>query len=70
MSNSQLVVIAMVLAMIAVLGVLGTGLVTMVRGKDVTGEKSNKLMWWRVYLQAAAIALFALVLVLAKKNGS
>lgn len=69
MSNSQMVVIAMVVAMIAVLGVLGTGLVTMVRGKDVTGEKSNKMMWWRVYLQAIALALFALVIVLAK-NGS
>lgn len=69
MSNSLMVVIAMVVAMIAVLTVLGMGLLTMVRGKDITGEKSNKLMWWRVYLQAAALALFALVIVLVK-NGS
>lgn len=68
MSSTQFAVIGMVIAMFAVLGVLGTGLVTMVRGKDVTGEKSNKLMWWRVYLQALALGLFALVLVLAKHN--
>lgn len=69
MNSTQLVIIAMVLAMLAVLAVLGTGLITMVRGKDITGEKSNRLMWWRVYLQALAIGLFALVLVMAK-NGS
>ncbi len=60
---------AMGLAMIAVLAVLASGLIVMVRGKDVTGKRSNKLMWWRIYLQAAALALFALVLVLTKKNG-
>ncbi len=65
---NTVVVTAMVLAMLAVLGVLGAGLVTMARGKDVTGKTSNKLMWWRIYLQAGALALFALVLVLAK-NG-
>lgn len=64
---NQIAIGGMILAMIAVLAVLGTGLVTMVRGKDVSGEKSNKLMWMRVYLQAAALAFFALVLVLAKK---
>ena len=55
------------LAMLAVLAVLGTGLIVMVRGKDVTGQQSNKLMRWRIYLQAAALAFFAIVLLLAKK---
>ncbi len=63
---TNFVFIAMALAMAAVLGVLGMGLYTMVRGKDVTGVKSNKLMWWRVYLQAIALALFAVMLILAK----
>lgn len=57
----------MIIAMIAVVAVMATGLVTMVRGNDVTGEKSNKLMWWRIYAQAAALIFFALVLVLSKK---
>jgi hypothetical protein len=58
----------MALAMVAVLGVLGAGLYVMVRGRDVSGRKSNKLMWWRIYLQAAALALFAIILFLSK-NG-
>jgi len=64
---NQFAFAGMILAMIAVVAVLATGLVTMARGKDVSGEKTNKLMWWRVYLQAAALAFFALVMVLAKK---
>lgn len=64
---ANLAIGAMIIAMLAVLGVLGFGLATMVRGKDATGVKSNKLMWWRVYLQAIALALFAIVLVLTKK---
>ena len=66
---STYAIVGMVLAMLAVLGVLGMGLYTMVRGKDTTGHKTNRLMWWRIYLQAAALALFALALVLAKSNG-
>ena len=63
---NQAAFIAMILAMIGVVVVLGFGLVTMVNGKDVSGEKSNKLMWWRIYLQAGALALFALVMALSK----
>jgi hypothetical protein len=64
---TQFAIVGMVLAMIAVLGFLGMGLATMVRGKDVTGQKTNKLMWWRIYAQAIALAFFAIVLVLMKK---
>ncbi|MDB5477619.1 MAG: Hypoxia induced protein conserved region [Alphaproteobacteria bacterium] len=64
---NQIALIGMIVAMIGVVAVLGTGLVTMARGKDMTGEKTNKLMWWRVYLQAIALAFFALVMFLAKK---
>lgn len=63
---THFVIVAMITAMLAVLGVLGMGLYTMVRGKDTTGVKANKLMWWRIYLQAIALALFAVVLILAK----
>lgn len=63
---TNFVFIAMISAMMAVLAVLGMGLYTMLRGKDVTGVRSNKLMWWRVYLQAIALALFAAVLILSK----
>ena len=64
---NQIAIGGMFLAMIAVVAVLVTGLVTMANGKDISGEKSNKLMWWRIYLQAGALAFFAIVLVLSKK---
>lgn len=64
--NTNYVIIAMVVAMVAVVGVLAMGLFTMVSGKDVSGRTSNKLMWWRIYLQAGALALFALVMYLVK----
>jgi hypothetical protein len=63
---NQFAVIGMVVAMLGVVAVLATGLITMVSGKDVTGEKSNKMMWWRIYLQAAALAFFALIFALSK----
>jgi len=65
--NNQIAFYGMIIAMIAVVIVLAMGLFTMVRGKDINGEKSNKLMWWRVYLQAIALIFFAIVLFLAKK---
>jgi hypothetical protein len=63
---SNIVIAALILAMLAVLAVLGMGLYTMVQAKDPTGQKTNKLMWWRIYLQGIALALFALVLILTK----
>lgn len=66
---TSIVIGAMVLAMLAVLAVLAAGLYTMLRGKDTSGKKSNKLMWMRIYLQAAALALFAIVLILTKSHG-
>ena len=63
---NQFAFIGMIIAMIGVVAVLGYGIVTMVSGKHVSGEKSNKLMWWRIYLQAGALAFFALILSLAK----
>ena len=73
---STFVIVAMVIAMLGVVGALVAGLVNMARtptdgtpedAENVARAKtSNKLMWTRVYLQAAALALFALALVLMK----
>ena len=65
---ATVVIGSMIFAMLAVLGVLAAGLYTMARGKDIGGKRSNKLMWMRIYLQATALVLFALVLILAKGN--
>ena len=55
--------IIVLLLMVGVLGVLVTGIVGLVRGGDP--RRSNKLMQWRVALQAAALLLFILLLSLA-----
>lgn len=52
------------LAMFATVGVLLTGLVSMARGG--TPQQSNKLMRWRVIMQAAALVLFALMMSLIR----
>ena len=56
----DILLILRALAMIAVLAVLGAGIVGLVRGSDP--RKSNKLMQWRVALQALALLLVVLIL--------
>jgi hypothetical protein len=57
--------ILVVIAMLATLGVLIAGMVGLVRGTS-DPRKSNRLMRYRVMLQAAALALFALLMTLLK----
>jgi len=57
--------ILVVIAMLATLGVLIAGMVGLVRGTN-DPRKSNRLMRYRVMLQAAALALFALLMTLLK----
>lgn len=54
---SKVLTVLIVLAMAAVLGVLATGIVGMVRGGDFNRKYGNKLMRWRVILQFTAIML-------------
>lgn len=53
-------VAVVVLMMLATLGVLFAGLVGLVRGGDP--RRSNRLMQWRVLLQAGTLLLFMLLL--------
>jgi hypothetical protein len=53
------------LAMAGVLAVLAAGMIGMIRGQD-DPERSNRLMRWRVVLQAVALALFAILLLLVR----
>lgn len=59
--------IVVLLLMAGVLGVLVTGMVGLVRGSG-DPRRSNKLMQWRVALQAAALLLFILLLSLAQSH--
>jgi ABC-type Na+ efflux pump permease subunit len=55
-------VILIVLAMLGALGALALGLINMARGNNP--RRSNKLMQSRVMLQALALALFAVFMLL------
>ncbi len=56
--------IALVVAMVAVFLVLVTGIFTAFKGGEFNRKYGNKLMQMRVALQAVAIIIFALVLML------
>jgi hypothetical protein len=55
------------LAMLGTLGVLLAGMIGLVRGGG-DPHRSNRLMQWRVGLQAVAIALFVILLLLLKSS--
>ncbi|BBK40215.1 hypothetical protein STVA_02350 [Allostella vacuolata] len=57
--------IILVLLMLATLGVLGAGVVGMVRGGN-DPRRSNALMRYRVLFQMAAVLVFGLILWLMK----
>ncbi len=54
-------------AMLAVIAVLATGVVAMFRGGSFNAKYSNKLMRLRVILQALALLLFALFILLSRQ---
>lgn len=57
-----LIALLVVMGMLATGFVLVRGMVIMARGNDVTGERQNKMMWYRVLFQAVTIALVVLLL--------
>lgn len=58
---SIFLVILALLAMLAVAAVLFAGIFSMIRGGDFNARWSNRLMRWRVMLQAVAIVLLIAV---------
>jgi hypothetical protein len=65
---NALLIIFMVVAVLATLGVLARGIIIMARGKDISGQQSNKMMSYRVAFQALAIA-FILILFAINRPG-
>ena len=61
-------IIFMIVAALATLGVLARGIIIMARGKDITGQQSNKMMSYRVAFQALAI-IFIVILFLINRPG-
>lgn len=61
-------IVLLVLAMAATLGVLFLGLFSMARGGEFNQRNSNKLMRARIICQAVALAIFALLMVMMGKT--
>ncbi|MBI4184878.1 MAG: twin transmembrane helix small protein [Proteobacteria bacterium] len=62
MTLSSLISVLLGVALAAVLGVLAFGLLTLMRAGRGNARRSNRLMRWRVALQALAVVLFLLLL--------
>ena len=54
--------LVMMVALAAVGGILFWGVITMGRGGEYNKSNSNKLMRWRIILQAIALVIFILIL--------
>lgn len=62
------IIILIVVAAIATATVLVRGVMTMARGKDITGEQSNKLMSYRVAFQLVTILLAAILIAMVRRG--
>jgi hypothetical protein len=60
-----LLMVLLVIAMLATLGVLFAGMLGFVRD-DGNGERANRLMRWRVMLQGIALGLFLLLMLVSR----
>lgn len=49
--------------------ILVRGIVTMARGRDITGRQSNQLMVLRVIFQAATVLLVVVLFIMAGRGG-
>jgi NADH:ubiquinone oxidoreductase subunit 6 (subunit J) len=59
------VTVLLALALLGVLGVLLTGVATMLKGGNP--RRSNKLMQWRVIMQGVALLLLAILMMLGRR---
>lgn len=64
---STFLIIVLALAALATLFALVRGLVTMARGKDITGVQSNKWMMYRVVFQGAAVVVVMILFLVLRK---
>ncbi|MBO6862119.1 MAG: twin transmembrane helix small protein [Alphaproteobacteria bacterium] len=62
-------IILMVIAMLATVGILFTGIIAMARGGEFNNKWGNRLMRYRILAQLAALVLFAIALGLLRSGG-
>ncbi|MBX3487019.1 MAG: twin transmembrane helix small protein [Candidatus Paracaedibacteraceae bacterium] len=59
---NTLLTVLLGIALLSVVGALGFGLVTLLRGGEFSRKYSNEAMRWRVLLQGIALLIFAIIL--------
>lgn len=62
-------ILLVVAAALATVGVLARGIYIMATGKDATGRRSNQLMWYRVMFQGLTVLLVVLFMAIAGRHG-
>ena len=63
---SGIVPVLLIVALVATLGVLFAGLLSMARGGEFNRKHGNRLMRWRVALQGMALLLLAILMLVGK----
>ena len=63
---SGIVPVLLIVALVATLGVLFAGLLSMARGGEFNRKHGNRLMRWRVALQGMALLLLAILMLMGK----
>ena len=59
-------IVLLVVAVLLTATMLVRGVIVMARGRDITGEQSNKLMSYRVAFQGLAILIVVILILLAR----
>ncbi|MBV8971413.1 MAG: twin transmembrane helix small protein [Sphingomonadaceae bacterium] len=62
--QQTILIVLMIAAALATLGVLARGIIIMARGNDIGGIKSNRMMSYRVAFQALTILIIAVIFLL------
>lgn len=64
----KFLLVAIVVAMLGVVVVLAIGIGNFGKGGADGARKSNRMMWWRIGLQAVAVALIFLLVTFAGRE--
>lgn len=66
---ASVAIVLMVFGMVLTVAILGTGIISMVKGGEFNARWGNRLMRMRVLAQLFALAMFALGMYLLKAGG-
>lgn len=65
---NKILIVAIMVVMLGVVIVLARGIGSFGKGGAEGARKSNRMMWWRIGLQALAVALVFILVTLAGRS--